>query len=306
MDKALEVFLSNRLEILYQQLKQSLFGDSTQPLIRRLVMVYGPAMKNWLSLRMAQDPDLNVAMGIEFIYLGQAFDSLLELSTSGNSPHFPSTLELSLAIEVELQSAIHRYPSLNSEEQNDWEPVMKYLKLKPDSLASNRSLSRKAERRVIGLSEHLARLFLDYGRYASEMAARWEKPDTAGWQPRLWRKLFIEKKGWSYPARALQQEIAPEDFSLHIFSISFMTAFRVRFFEPLSPPCPGSLLFTFTLRCLLERHPLRPRKRIPRKILAKEAGWRFAPTARTGRAVERPQSPVGKFRPHRPGDGLSN
>ena len=88
MDKTLEVFLSNRLEILYQQLKQSLFGTSTQPLMRRLVMVYGPAMKNWLSLRMAQDPDLNVAMGMEFIYLGQAFESLLELSSKRGSAPF--------------------------------------------------------------------------------------------------------------------------------------------------------------------------------------------------------------------------
>jgi exodeoxyribonuclease V gamma subunit len=77
MARDLEIFFSNHLEILYQQLKGALFGSKTTPLMRRLVVVYGPAMKTWLMLRMAQDPELNIAMGIEFIYLHQAFEHLL-------------------------------------------------------------------------------------------------------------------------------------------------------------------------------------------------------------------------------------
>ena len=42
----------------------ALFGPTTTPLMRRLVVVYGPAMKTWLMLRMAQDPELNVAKGL--------------------------------------------------------------------------------------------------------------------------------------------------------------------------------------------------------------------------------------------------
>ena len=95
--------------------------------MRRLVLVYGPAMKNWLMLRMAQDPDLNVAMGIEFIYLGQAFEQLIQMSTKEGAGHFPSVLELSFAIEVELQDLIQRYPSLDLEERKDWEPVLDSL-----------------------------------------------------------------------------------------------------------------------------------------------------------------------------------
>ena len=63
MAKDLEIFFSNRLEVLYQQLKHNLFGITTAPLMRRLVVVYGPAMKTWLMLRMAQDPELECGNG---------------------------------------------------------------------------------------------------------------------------------------------------------------------------------------------------------------------------------------------------
>lgn len=234
MNQAMDVFLSNRLEILYQQFKHALFETAAKPLMRRLVMVYGPATKNWLTLRMAQDPELNVAMGMEFIYLGQGFESLLQLSTGKNGCHFPSSLELSLAIETELLSIIHKYPSLNPDERNDWEPLIQHLKLTHSLPDSKASLSRKMEKRLIGLSEQLARLFQDYGRYALEMVQSWEKPEAAGWQPRLWRKLFVEKKGWSYPSIALKQGISCEDFSLNIFSVSFMPAAEFAFLNRLS------------------------------------------------------------------------
>lgn len=238
MTNALEVFFSNRLEILYQQLKISLFGAPTKPLMRRLVVVNGPAMKNWLILRLAQDPELNVAMGIDFIYLSQAFEYLLQLSTRHKSVHFPSTLELSLAIEAELHRVIQNDQLLDREERSDWEAVMHHLKLSHASLPSKPSLSRKTENRVIGLSEHLARLFHNYGRFAFDMVAQWEKPEDKGWQPRLWRKLFCEKREWSYPSRALQQEIAPEEFTLHLFSISFMATSEFIFLNHLASHVP--------------------------------------------------------------------
>lgn len=232
MVKSLEIFLSNRLEILYQQLKCSLF-DSANPLMRRIVVVYGPAMKNWLILRMAQDPDLNVAMGIEFIYLSEAFDFLLERCQPGNSFRIPTLLELSLAIETEIYQLIQNYPAMGADDQREWQPVIDHLKLSP----SPSGLSRKMDRRLIGLSQNLARLFQDYGRYAFKMIERWENGEAEGWQPRLWRKLFIEKKDWKWqcPVRALKAKPAPAGtFTLNIFSISFMTASEFDYLNRLS------------------------------------------------------------------------
>ena len=236
----MEIFFSNHLEILYQQLRGVLFGSKTTPLMHRLVVVYGPAMKTWLMLRMAQDPELKVAMGVEFIYLHQAFEYLLELSTDENFGHFPTFLELALAIEKELMSIIHHFKELTADEQEDWKPLIQYLKLNPYRLGPKLRLSRKMERRLISLSQHLARLFQDYGRFAPQMVSRWELPAFPGWQPRLWRQLFKGGMDWTYPARALLRNGIPQDpsFTVHFFSLSFVTASEFTFLNRLSQHVP--------------------------------------------------------------------
>lgn len=239
MEKKLEIYFSNRLEVLYQQLKRSLFGPATTPLMKRIVVVYGPAMKTWLTLRLAQDPELNVAMGIEVIYLSEAFETLLKLSTRETIGHLPGRLELALAIEKELMAVIHDYQNLSLEEQQDWSSLIQYLKLDPLRLNPKLRLPRKIEKRLIGLGQHLARLFHDYGRFASKMVAKWELPATQGWQPRLWRRLFSGKMLWTYPARALLQNGIPDIlFTVHFFSISFVTVSEFAFLNRLSKHRP--------------------------------------------------------------------
>jgi exodeoxyribonuclease V gamma subunit len=239
MAKKLQIFFSNRLEVLYQQLKSTLFGPTEAPLMRRLVVVYGPAMKTWLMLRMAQDPDLNVAMGVEFIYLNQAFETLLKLSMRESCSHLPAILELALAIEKELMAVIHNFKNLTIEEQHDWKPLIQYLKLNPHRLGPKLRLSRKMEKRLISLSQHIARLFQEYGRFAPQMVSRWELPQFSGWQPRLWRQLFEGELGWTYPARALLQDGIPTlPFTVHFFSISFVTTSEFAFLNRLSEHVP--------------------------------------------------------------------
>ncbi|MFI0435633.1 MAG: exodeoxyribonuclease V subunit gamma [Parachlamydiaceae bacterium] len=228
-------FFSNRLDILYEQLKRGLFNPDDPPFIRRFVVTYGPAMKTWLMLKMAQDPHLHISTGIEFLYLNQAFDQLLKMTTHAASLHLPSPLELSLAIENECMKIIHHFRYLSSEEQEDWSHLTHYLKLTPDDLNSSATLSLKMEKRLISLSQHLAALFLKYGRFGSPMVAEWELPGCRGWQPRLWKKLFTEKIGWTYPGKALLHEIVPSSpFTVHFFSISFITPCEFSFLCRLS------------------------------------------------------------------------
>jgi len=235
MAKGLNIFFSNRLEVLYEQLKRCLFGLTSPPLMRRLVVVYGPPMKAWLMLRMAQDPELNVAMGMEFIYLNESFEHLLRLTTSEHRGHFPSVLELALAIEKELRGVIQDFPTLLSEEQEEWLPFLQYLKLNLHALKEKRPLSRKMEKRLIGLSRHLAPLFREYGRFALKMVMKWESPSCHGWQPRLWRRLFEGRMGWTYPARAfLGKGIPSVPLTVHFFSISFLAASEFSFLHDLS------------------------------------------------------------------------
>lgn len=238
MTKDLEIFFSNHLEILYHQLKKSLFDPSFPPLIRRLVVVSGPAMKSWIMLKMAADPELNVAIGIEFVYLNQAFDFLLQFTHHRNCGHFPTPIELALAIENELRDIFYHFENLDPQEQSDWIPLIQYLKLNPNALNSHSPFSRKSQRRLIALSQQLALLFRDYGRFGAQMVERWEKWENTsltGWQPRLWRRLFTGKFNWSYPSRNLSQNITPNiPFTLHFFSISFISAKEFDFISRLS------------------------------------------------------------------------
>lgn len=237
MEKNLEIFFSNQLEVLYQQLKSDLFGSNTTPLMRRLVIVYGPAMKTWLMLKMAQDADLNIAMGIEFIYISQAFEILLKLTSNKDIGHLPSFLELAFAIENELTTLIYHFKNLTTNEQRDWLPLIDYLKINPYHLGDHLRLSLKIEKRLIALSQHLAYLFQNYGRFAPKMLAQWKLPNCSGWQSRLWRRLFEEKRGWTYPICALLRKEEPHihiPFTAHFFSISFITASEFAFLNRLS------------------------------------------------------------------------
>ena len=80
MTQEFKFFFSNDLNFLYENLKSNLFHPSPHPFLRRLIIVYGPAMKSWLTMQMAQDPDLGIATGIEIIYLNEAFEKPIIMS----------------------------------------------------------------------------------------------------------------------------------------------------------------------------------------------------------------------------------
>jgi exodeoxyribonuclease V gamma subunit len=234
---SLQVFFSNQLEVLYQQLKQNLFAATT-PFAKRLIIVQGPAMKEWVMMRMAQDPMLDIAMGIEFIYMSQAFDYLLRF-THSHSFYFPTGLELNLMIEKELMDVLHHFKQLSSLEQQDWLPLFHYLKLNPAKELPKR-LSPRIERRLIGFSHHLTQLFQEYGRYAKDLFIRWNTTPDEGWQARLWEKLFNRQTQWSCLAQVLQLPFQSCHFSgeVHFFSISFLTANEFKFLTRLSAYLP--------------------------------------------------------------------
>lgn len=234
MSSSLNIYFSNRLEILYHQLKESLFDPILPPLMKRIIIVSGPAMKTWIMLKMAQDPELNIAMGVEFIYLSQAFESLLKYSNHENLEHLPTTIELALAIENELRNVIHHYNYLENDKQSDWLPIIQYLKIDLRALSPQYRMTPKMERRLISLSQQLARQFQDYGRFAPEMIAQWKIQSTE-WQSRLWTLLFNEKMHWTYPCKALEyKEIKNSSFTVHFFSISFITSNEFSFLHQMS------------------------------------------------------------------------
>lgn len=101
------------------------------------------------------------------------------------------------------------------------------------------------EKRLIGLSQHIAKLFQDYGRFAGRLAAKWEATDPSGWQQRLWKSAFNEESQWTYLNKSLTLPIQVNpNYQIHFFSISFFAACEFEFLNKLSNriPCYSYLI----------------------------------------------------------------
>lgn len=242
MSEQFEIFFSNRLEVLYQNFKENLFHPYTHPFTRRLVVVYGPAMKNWLLLQMAKDPNLGIAAGIEIIYLNDAFETLTRICEMGTQTYLPSQIELALAIEQQIIHVLKNFSLLSYAEQEDWMPILHYLKVDPKNFFRNQIFSRKAERRLVGLSKQIANCFRDYGRFAGPLVSEWENPNTPGqgWQQHLWKNLYGPKSEWTYPYKNYQNSLVvpKRNLEVYFFSISFINQSEFHFLQELSQHIP--------------------------------------------------------------------
>ncbi len=233
MTSKFSVYLSHQLEVLYQVLKTRLFNQQMDPFKKRFVVVYGPAMKNWLNLRLAQDPEIEIAMGIQWVYLNQIFNFLQQ--TEGKNRRIPSQLDLSLAIEYHIRKLFNDYKNLEQVEQKIWSSLLHYLKWNP----SLQTLSYKMNRRITGLSQQLSKLFLQYGSFGTALLENWKLRKLDGWQSLLWEKLFGEKSLWTYPLKSLQ-ECQPKltNGEIHFFSISFLPRCEFDFLKRISQDIP--------------------------------------------------------------------
>jgi len=234
MTTQLLTYYSNRVELLFHFFKEASFASSS-PFTRRLVFVPSPAMKSWLMLQMAQDPNLDIAMGIEMSYPDQLFEKL-----QSSQRHSLTSLELALAIEIEIRKVFRFWPSLLPYERDLWQPLHDYLKLDV-----NGSFSRKSERRLVLLSSTLASLFIQYGIYGGPMIAEWDK--SSGWQQKLW-KLIFEDQQWSYPYRNVMDAITdlkieniPINTEIHLFALSFLPKISYDYLEHLAKEIPVNI-----------------------------------------------------------------
>lgn len=226
MSNTPHIYFSNRIETLYDKLKQELFGRSClNPFVRRMIIVPSPAIKKWLMLTMAKDPDLKVAAGLEIVGIENVVDKLVV------KRKIPSFLELALSLEVEIKAHV-----LSSQDPV-WLPLKKYLKVTGSSFV----LSRKGERRLVSLSLKLARLFLRYGTYGLKMVKEWEENASSNWQAILWNNIYKAKE-WSFLAKEMELAELPtealENREIHLFSISFLSKHHFGFFERISKVIP--------------------------------------------------------------------
>lgn len=219
-------FFSNRIESLYQELKQGLFSKS-HLFTKKIVLVSSPFMKSWLMMQMANDPDLQIAMGVEVGYIDQFVFSLLELPYN-----FPTEMEVALALESEIRTLIACFSSLDETEKACWYPLINFLQ------ASSPRLSRKSQKRLISLSKTLASLFMAYGKYGFAMIEEWNSKPNQEWQEQLWLRIERFFSPWGYPARVLGDDckikILSSDLQIHVFAMSYVAPVHFRFLMKVS------------------------------------------------------------------------
>jgi exodeoxyribonuclease V gamma subunit len=205
MNSNLQVFLSNQTEALYLQLKERLFSKPSNPFAKRLVIVPSPAMKGWLTQRLADD--LGIAAGIQIVFLEPGIRWLRQnLSEKDEDPFvLPERMELGLQIQNEIQQL------LSEPKEELWSPLRSYL-----FEGKKPYLTAKSERRLAVLSDQLAGLFHQYEKYGKKMLLEWQKGQFKDWQQALWRRVV----GRTEPAMIPWQS---GNAAVHVFAISYLT-----------------------------------------------------------------------------------
>nr|MBA2728405.1 exodeoxyribonuclease V subunit gamma [Parachlamydiaceae bacterium] len=224
------IYFSNRLEILYEELRDSLYAPGVLPFARRCVIVPSSAMGTWLQLRLAKDPKCGIAAGLEIGLIEESLGKLGRLLASQDPdqelPFYPREQELSLLIQATILETIEKYTLLTEEQQKLWRPLLEYLRAFP------RYLPRKSEKRLIALCDNLAQLFAQYGRYGVRMLSEWEAKKGSSWQADLWRQFKVEHPSLQFPYQYLdiitakineKQILTPlGQLQIHLFGISFL------------------------------------------------------------------------------------
>lgn len=201
-------FFSNRVDRLFDLLKENLFPPGSSPFSKRLIVIPSQAMENWIRLRLASDPEIQIACGFEVLFLRQAVESL-------STPSFSlDPLQLTLKIEQKIYEKIESRLPL-------WEPLSRYL--------------RGKKGRHISLSNHLATLFTRYGVYGGRACSKWEK-NPENWQQALWQEIAKE---WKYPLKTYQETLEiKSDLQVHLFCFSHIAAIDLSFFQKISNQVP--------------------------------------------------------------------
>lgn len=226
MQNLVNVFFSNRVEFLYEKLVEKLFRKGSCPFDGRLVIVSSPAMKSYLMRKMAEDPRLQIAFGIEITHLPQGLELLQKEQRATQTT--PSLLNLSLAIECAIQSVLASKEILSAEEKLLWEPLFAYFD------------TRHTPFKLTSLSEELAKLFQKYGEYGPGLIDRWGNKGEGGWQGELWRRISGSHSRWATPYELLNTPFSTTALfkEVHLFGLSFLSHVKHQFFKKLSQKIP--------------------------------------------------------------------
>ncbi len=215
---ALNLFTSNRMEVLVDALASTMREPPTSPFTKEVIVVQSKGMQRWLSMQLASR--YGVWANGHYPFPNAMVQELFEKFFS------PSPDSSSFASEVMTWKIMRFLPDLL--DSAPFAPLLHYLADDPHGL------------KRFQLSEKIADTFDQYTLYRSEMLGRWETtlplPPEEAWQAMLWQKLvlgnedqhrgklkeiFCRQRGFT----ANEKKDIPERIAL--FGISYLPKFHL-------------------------------------------------------------------------------
>ncbi|NGX35126.1 MAG: hypothetical protein K1060chlam1_01496, partial [Candidatus Anoxychlamydiales bacterium] len=206
------MFSSNFIEILTNKLKQNLFFSGLKS--ESYIFVPNKFVKNYLMQKFADDPDLKVSFGINFVNIGNFLNFFQNKLKISKDKRFLNFLELNFLIRKKIIENIEVKKEISN---NAYLELRKYL-IKDGKIV---------EKRLTKLTFDLTEIFLKYSIFENEKSLIEKSKNN--WQIRLFLEIFSNSgyrgyRGCSLVFRDLKkidiQNIKNIEF--HFFLVSYM------------------------------------------------------------------------------------
>ncbi len=217
----LNIFTSNRLEILAEQLAMIVREPLSSPVSTEIIVVQSRGMERWVSMELAGHNGIcaNSAFPFPNAFLQEMFYKLIP-DLPDESPFDPVTMTFRI---MKILPECIQLPGFES--------LKRYLADDTKGM------------RLFQISQKIADLFDQYLVFRPEMIFGWEKGKEVHWQANLWRKLSSgkEKMHRAWLRKALHEKIRKESREIEnfpgrvsIFGISYLPPFYLETFVEMS------------------------------------------------------------------------
>ena len=168
----LNVFTSNRMEILAEQLAQIVREPLSSPLSPEIIIVQSKGMERWVSMKIAEHNGIcaNCFFPFPNAFLHKMFKIVIP-DLPDESPFDPSTMTFRI---MKLLPECIRLPGFESLKQ--------YL------------IDDDSGMKLFQISREISNLFDQYVIFRPEMIFKWENGKEHHWQAHLWRKLLSDEE----------------------------------------------------------------------------------------------------------------
>ena len=222
----LNIFTSNRLEILAAQLAQHLKAPASEPLLRDIIVIQSIGMERWISQELAGHN--GICANIDFPFPNTFLDRIANQILPADDAQSPFDRDILLFEILKLLPECIHIPG--------FERLGSYLRDDPTRL------------KELQIASKLADLYDQYQVFRPEMIFRWEKgqkPEYGEdcWQIDLWQQLLSVRPNLDRSSRQRnlieKLETVPEIFAdlpqrIFMFGISYLPLFHVETFAALS------------------------------------------------------------------------